>query len=126
LRPDRPSRRDALATHGAGSRVPARIRQRPGSAETDTAVAAGSIEEYNPMQVPQALAPLKDSDMPQDDSAGGREPGSPFDVHEEPLEEAARRAGELFVEIYRGLEQRHVAPAVERPKLLEQFTGTLH
>ena len=64
--------------------------------------------------------------MQQDGSAGGRTPGSPFDVREEPLEEAARRAGELFVEIYRGLEQRPVSPAVERPKLLEQFTGTLH
>jgi aromatic-L-amino-acid decarboxylase len=64
--------------------------------------------------------------MQQDGSAGGSKPGSPFDVREEPLEEAARRAGELFVAIYRGLEQRRVAPAVERPKLLEQFTGTLH
>jgi hypothetical protein len=40
----------------------------------------------------------------------------PFDIRNEPLEEAARRAGELFVEIYRGLEQRHVSPAVERYK----------
>lgn len=49
---------------------------------------------------------------------------TPFDSRE-PLEEAARRAGELFVEIYRGLEQRSVAPAVERAALLEQFAGTL-
>jgi aromatic-L-amino-acid decarboxylase len=51
---------------------------------------------------------------------------SSFDLGEEPLEEAARRAGELFVEIYRGLELRRVSPAVERPQLLEQFAGTLH
>jgi glutamate/tyrosine decarboxylase-like PLP-dependent enzyme len=49
----------------------------------------------------------------------------PFDLNREPLEEAAHRAGELFVEIYRGLEQRPVAPAVERGALLEQFAGTL-
>jgi aromatic-L-amino-acid decarboxylase len=51
--------------------------------------------------------------------------GTPFDLHQEPLEEAARRAGELFVEIYRGLEQRPVAPPIERRALLEQFAGTL-
>jgi glutamate/tyrosine decarboxylase-like PLP-dependent enzyme len=49
----------------------------------------------------------------------------PFDLTREPLEEAAHRAGELFVEIYRGLERRPVAPAVERGALLEQFAGTL-
>ncbi|HKB03294.1 MAG TPA: pyridoxal-dependent decarboxylase [Gemmataceae bacterium] len=48
-----------------------------------------------------------------------------FDLPGEPLEEAARRAGELFVEIYRGLEERPVAPAVERGTLVEQFAGTL-
>ena len=48
-----------------------------------------------------------------------------FDLDREPLEEATRRAGELFVEIYRGLERRPVAPPVERATLLEQFTGTL-
>ncbi len=48
-----------------------------------------------------------------------------FDLPREPIEEAARRAGELFVEIYRGLEQRPVAPAVERGALLERFAGTL-
>jgi aromatic-L-amino-acid decarboxylase len=53
-------------------------------------------------------------------------PESPWDVRAEPLEEAARRAGELFVEIYRGLEQRPVAPRVERRSLVEQFAGTLH
>src|SRR5262245_59062453 len=51
--------------------------------------------------------------------------GAPFELSREPLEEAARRAGELFVEIYRGLEQRQVAPAVERGALAEQFAGTL-
>ena len=50
---------------------------------------------------------------------------APFDLAQEPLEEAARRAGELFVEIYRGLEERPVAPAVEREALLAQFAGTL-
>jgi aromatic-L-amino-acid decarboxylase len=50
---------------------------------------------------------------------------TPFDLPREPLEEAARRAGELFVEIYRGLEQRPVAPAVDRAALVEQFAGTL-
>ena len=50
---------------------------------------------------------------------------TPFDLPREPLEEAAHRAGELFVEIYRGLEQRPVAPAVERGALLEKFAGTL-
>ena len=49
----------------------------------------------------------------------------PFDLTREPLEEAAHRASELFVDIYRGLEQRPVAPAVERGALLEQFAGTL-
>lgn len=52
--------------------------------------------------------------------------GATFDLRQEPLEEAARRAGELFVEIYRGLEQRRVAPEVERRSLLEQFGGTLN
>lgn len=49
----------------------------------------------------------------------------PWDIRAEPLEEAARRAGELFVEIYRGLEQRPAAPQVERNSLLDQFAGTL-
>lgn len=50
---------------------------------------------------------------------------TPFELSREPLEEAARRAGELFVEIYRGLEQRRVAPAVERAALAGQFAETL-
>jgi aromatic-L-amino-acid/L-tryptophan decarboxylase len=49
----------------------------------------------------------------------------PFDLRNEPLEEAGRRASELFVEIYRGLEQRRVAPAVERGALVRQFDGSL-
>jgi aromatic-L-amino-acid decarboxylase len=49
----------------------------------------------------------------------------PFDLSLEPLEEAARRAGALFLEIYRGLEERRVAPIVERGALTEQFAGTL-
>lgn len=53
-------------------------------------------------------------------------PQSPWDVRAEPLEEAARRAGELFVEIYRGLEQRPAAPHVDRRSLMEQFAGSLH
>ena len=50
---------------------------------------------------------------------------NPFDLRQEPLEEAARRAGELFAEIYRGLEQRPVYPNVERSTLVDQFNGTL-
>ncbi len=50
---------------------------------------------------------------------------APFDLAREPLEEAARRAGELFVEIYRGLERRPVAPADDRATLADQFAGTL-
>src|SRR5437763_17142739 len=48
-----------------------------------------------------------------------------FDLTREPLEEAARRGVELFVEIYRGLVRRPVAPAVERGALAERFAGTL-
>jgi aromatic-L-amino-acid decarboxylase len=58
-------------------------------------------------------------------SASRSNPESPYDLRTEPLEEAARRAGELFVEIYRGLEQRRVAPAADRGSLVEQFAGTL-
>jgi aromatic-L-amino-acid decarboxylase len=50
----------------------------------------------------------------------------PFDLQREPLEEAAQRAAELFVEINRGLEERPVAPAVDRGALMEQLAGTLH
>jgi aromatic-L-amino-acid decarboxylase len=50
---------------------------------------------------------------------------SSFDLRREPLEGAAQRAGELFVEIYRGLERRPVAPEVDRATLMEQFAGTL-
>jgi aromatic-L-amino-acid decarboxylase len=49
----------------------------------------------------------------------------PFDLGREPMQEAARRAGELYVDIYRGLEGRPVFPAVERGALMEQFQDTL-
>jgi aromatic-L-amino-acid decarboxylase len=49
----------------------------------------------------------------------------PLDPRQEPLDDAARRAAELFVEIYRGLEDRPVAPAVDRPELTARFAGTL-
>src|SRR5579871_4346360 len=49
----------------------------------------------------------------------------PFDLFDEPLEVAVRRASELFVEIYRGLEQRRVDPGVQRATLAGQFDGTL-
>jgi aromatic-L-amino-acid/L-tryptophan decarboxylase len=48
-----------------------------------------------------------------------------FDLRQEPLEEAARLAAEMFVEVYRGLEQRPVSPAVDRGVLTQQFAGTL-
>jgi glutamate/tyrosine decarboxylase-like PLP-dependent enzyme len=50
---------------------------------------------------------------------------TPFNLTREPIEEAARRAGELFVAIYRGLEDRPVAPAVDRAALTARFAGTL-
>lgn len=50
---------------------------------------------------------------------------SSFDLQREPLEEAARRAAELFVEIYRGLEHRPAAPSVDRDALRAKFSGTL-
>src|SRR5262245_57587327 len=53
------------------------------------------------------------------------QPVPPFDLREEPLEEAGRRAAELFVEIYRNLEQRPVAPAVDRAAIVERFSGTI-
>ena len=49
----------------------------------------------------------------------------PLDPRREPLDDAARRAAELFVEIYRGLEDRPVAPTVDRPELTARFAGTL-
>jgi aromatic-L-amino-acid decarboxylase len=50
----------------------------------------------------------------------------PFDLRGPSLEAAARRAAELFIEIYRGLEQRPVFPVVERAELAERFAGSLH
>jgi len=48
-----------------------------------------------------------------------------FDLSREPLEEAARRAAELFVEIYRGLEQRRVDPGAVAEDLVGLFRDTL-
>jgi aromatic-L-amino-acid decarboxylase len=48
-----------------------------------------------------------------------------FNLGREPVEEAGRRAGELFAEIYRGLEARPVYPPVDRGTLAERFAGTL-
>jgi glutamate/tyrosine decarboxylase-like PLP-dependent enzyme len=41
------------------------------------------------------------------------------------LEQAARRAGEIFVEIYQGLEKRRVDPGVTREVMARRFTNTL-
>lgn len=41
-----------------------------------------------------------------------------FELENEPLEEAARRALALFVELHRGLESRRVEPGPERPEVL--------
>jgi glutamate/tyrosine decarboxylase-like PLP-dependent enzyme len=51
--------------------------------------------------------------------------GELFDVAATNLEEAGKRAAELFTTIYRGLEQRPVAPAKTRTALRETFSGTL-
>lgn len=49
-----------------------------------------------------------------------------FDLEREPLEEAARRAAELFVELYRGLEARPVEPGPSPPRrLAEAVAGAL-
>ena len=48
-----------------------------------------------------------------------------FELDREPLERAARRAAELFVEIYSGLEDRRVDPGVDHDELMERFKGTL-
>jgi aromatic-L-amino-acid/L-tryptophan decarboxylase len=48
-----------------------------------------------------------------------------FDLSQEPIEEAARLAAEMFVEIYRGLEQRPVSPSIDRSSLTNQFADTL-
>jgi aromatic-L-amino-acid decarboxylase len=49
-----------------------------------------------------------------------------FDLGREPIEVAARRAAELFVEIYRRLEERPVSPGVNRGELTKRFAGTLN
>jgi aromatic-L-amino-acid decarboxylase len=48
-----------------------------------------------------------------------------FDLTREPLEDAAGRAADLFVEIYRGLEDRRVDPGVDRDELRRLFRHTL-
>ena len=48
-----------------------------------------------------------------------------FDLAQEPIEAAAKRAAELFVSIERGLESRRVAPAVTRAALQDRFAKTL-
>jgi glutamate/tyrosine decarboxylase-like PLP-dependent enzyme len=48
-----------------------------------------------------------------------------FDLHREPLEEAARQATELFLEIYGGLESRRVDPGANHDELQDLFRDTL-
>jgi glutamate/tyrosine decarboxylase-like PLP-dependent enzyme len=48
-----------------------------------------------------------------------------FDLASERLEEAAAKAAEIFVSIYRGLEQRPVAPPTSRAALRATIAGTV-
>jgi aromatic-L-amino-acid decarboxylase len=48
-----------------------------------------------------------------------------FELHREPLDEAARRASDLFVEIYTGLERRRVDPGADPASLRRRFEDTL-
>lgn len=48
-----------------------------------------------------------------------------FDLDKEPLEEAAARAGELFTELYRGLESRRVDPGCSPQALAPRFEHTV-
>lgn len=48
-----------------------------------------------------------------------------FEIMETNFEEAGQKAAALFAEIYRGLEQRPVAPPTTRAALRETFSGTL-
>ena len=48
-----------------------------------------------------------------------------FDLDKEPLEEAAARAGELFIQLYRGLESRRVDPGCSPDALAQRFEHTL-
>src|SRR5215831_18502115 len=48
-----------------------------------------------------------------------------MDLKSQPLEEAARKAADLFLQIYRGLEERPVVPTTGREALREAFSGTL-
>src|SRR5260370_35417665 len=48
-----------------------------------------------------------------------------MELSNEPLEEAAHRTAELFLQIYRGLEERPVVPATSREALRKTFNETL-
>jgi len=51
--------------------------------------------------------------------------GRAFDLASTELEEAAAKAARIFVEIYRGLEQRPVAPPTDRSALRARIAGTV-
>jgi hypothetical protein len=55
-------------------------------------------------------------------AAGG---GEAFDLASMGLEEAAAKAAAIFVSIYRGLEERPVAPPTNRAALRAMIAGTL-
>jgi glutamate/tyrosine decarboxylase-like PLP-dependent enzyme len=74
----------------------------------------------NPAVQPPSVEETRSSSSAQ----GGGHPHR-FDLAQEPLEEAARRAAELFVSITRGLESRRVAPATTRSVLRDRLAGTL-
>lgn len=48
-----------------------------------------------------------------------------FEITQEPLEQAAQKAAEIFVEIYRGLESRRVAPERTCEQLIPEFADTM-
>ncbi len=48
-----------------------------------------------------------------------------FEIDEEPLEQAAMRACEIFVDMYRGLEDRRVDPGIDREEVRRLFSGKL-
>jgi len=48
-----------------------------------------------------------------------------FEIEDEPLEQAGRRACEIFAEIYRGLERRRVDPGIDREDLRRHFSNTI-
>lgn len=51
--------------------------------------------------------------------------GEAFDLASAGIEEAAAKAAAIFVSIYRGLEERPVAPATDRAALRARFDGTV-